>query len=63
MLCVLYKPCLVFKIWGFHGVAIKNVVLLDVTPRDSCKNRRFGGTDDGGDKFLRNVGFYKRHTA
>jgi hypothetical protein len=23
---------------------MKNIVFWDVTPRDSCKNRRFGGT-------------------
>jgi hypothetical protein len=28
----------------FTAVTMKKVVLWDVTPRDSCKNRRFGGT-------------------
>jgi hypothetical protein len=28
-----------YKIWGFQ-----NVVFWDVTPCDSCKNGRFGGT-------------------
>jgi hypothetical protein len=28
----------------FIEVTMKNGVFLDVTPCDSCKNRRFGGT-------------------
>jgi hypothetical protein len=28
----------------FTAVTIKNDVFWDVTPRGSCKNRRFGGT-------------------
>jgi hypothetical protein len=28
----------------FTAVTMKNGVLWDVTPRRSCKNRRFGGT-------------------
>jgi hypothetical protein len=46
---------------------MKNGVFWDVTPCDSCKNRRFD-TDschpgDGGAKFLRNVCSHKSHTA
>jgi hypothetical protein len=33
-----------YKIWGLHGGAIKNIVFWDVTQCGSCKNRRFGGT-------------------
>jgi hypothetical protein len=47
---------------------IKNGVVWVVTPCGSCKNRRFGGTwrlrhQEGGARFLRNVGSYKSHTA
>jgi hypothetical protein len=28
----------------FTAVNMKNAVFWDVTPRDSCKNLRFGGT-------------------
>jgi hypothetical protein len=28
----------------FTAVTMKNAVFLDVTPRGSCKNIRFGGT-------------------
>jgi hypothetical protein len=28
----------------FTAVTMKNAVFWDVTPRGSCKNRRFGGT-------------------
>jgi hypothetical protein len=41
---------------------MKNASFWDVTPRDSCKNRRFGGTYhpvDGGDTLLRHVGSNK----
>jgi hypothetical protein len=31
-----------FEVFG--AVTMKNGVFLDVTPCDSCKNRRFGGT-------------------
>jgi hypothetical protein len=36
---------------------MKNGVFWDVTPCDSCHS------DDGGAKFLRNVGSDKRHMA
>jgi hypothetical protein len=48
---------------------IKNVVIWDVISCGFFKNRHFGGTcrlhddDDGGDTFLRNVGYYKSYTA
>jgi hypothetical protein len=50
------------------AVTMKNGVFWDVTPCGSCKNGRFEGNDschpdEGGAKFLRNVGFYKSHTA
>jgi hypothetical protein len=39
---------------------MKNFVFWDVMPCGSCKNSRFEGTschpDEGGTKFLRNVG-------
>jgi hypothetical protein len=51
---------------------MKNAVFWDVTPCDSCRNRRLVGTyrlnqrsrnyfdpDDEGDTFLRDVGSYK----
>jgi hypothetical protein len=53
----------------FTAVNMKKGVFWDVTPCGSCKNRRFGGTwrllhpDEGGARFLRNVGSYKIHTA
>jgi hypothetical protein len=49
----------------FAAVTMKNGAFSDVTPRGSCKNRRFGGTyrPDGGAKFFRNVRSYKSHTA
>jgi hypothetical protein len=34
--------CVIFEI--FMAVTMKNGVFWDVTPRGSCKNRRFGGT-------------------
>jgi hypothetical protein len=44
---------------------LKNTVFWDATPCGSCKNRHLGGTylDDIGNKFLRNVGSKKSHTA
>jgi hypothetical protein len=45
---------------------MKNGVFWDVMPCGSCKNRHFGGTchpDEGGAKFLRNVGSYKSHMS
>jgi hypothetical protein len=53
---------------------MKNVVFWDVMPCGSCKNRRFGemylphhvekNSDDGRDNiYLRNVSYYKSHTA
>jgi hypothetical protein len=54
--------CFVFvRFEAFTAVIMKNGVFWDVTPCGSCKNRRY--PDDGGAKFLRNVGSYKRHTA
>jgi hypothetical protein len=56
----------------FTAVTVKNGVFWDVTPCGSCKNRRFAGTwrllhqgdpDEGGARFLRNVGSYKSHTV
>jgi hypothetical protein len=44
------------KIWDFHGGDYEDTVFWDVTRCDSCKNRRFGGTDClqyQGDKNLR----------
>jgi hypothetical protein len=35
-------PCVRFEV--FTAVTMKNGVLWDVTPRGTCKNRRFGGT-------------------
>jgi hypothetical protein len=32
------------KIWRFTVVTMPNIVLYDVTPCGSCKNRRFGGS-------------------
>jgi hypothetical protein len=51
----------------FTAVTMKNGIFWDVTLCGSCKNWHFGGTschpDDGGAKFLRNVGSYKSHTV
>jgi hypothetical protein len=55
----------------FMAVTTKNAVFWDVAPCRSCVIRRFGGTyrwflargffcpEDGGDKFLQNVGSHK----
>jgi hypothetical protein len=45
----------------FTAVIMKNGVFWDVTPCGSCKSRL--SPDEGGAKFLRNVGSYKSHTA
>jgi hypothetical protein len=49
----------------FTAVAMKNVVVWDVTPCGCCKNRRFADYFhfDNGDAFLRNVGSHNSHTA
>jgi hypothetical protein len=41
-LVIPYKTCVRFAV--FTAVTMKNGVFWDVTPRGSCKNRRFGGT-------------------
>jgi hypothetical protein len=47
-LVMIFLTWLLSKIWGFHGVTMKNAVFWDVTPSGSCKNRRFGGTPSSG---------------
>jgi hypothetical protein len=54
--CLIYSPAVSLRICRhsadvvivgfevFTAVILKNVVFWDVTPCDSCKNRRFGGT-------------------
>jgi hypothetical protein len=34
---------MLYKIWGFTAVTMKNGVFCDVMPCGSCKDRRFGG--------------------
>jgi hypothetical protein len=47
----------------FTAVTIKNFVFWDVSPCGSCKFTDSCHPDEGGAKFLRNVGSYKSHTA
>jgi hypothetical protein len=35
---------MLYNVWGFTAVTMKNTVFWDVTPCGSCKNRRFGGS-------------------
>jgi hypothetical protein len=41
-LTTIYEP--IVRVEVFTAVTMKNGVFWDVTPRGSCKNRRFGGT-------------------
>jgi hypothetical protein len=56
---------------GELGTTLKNGVFWDVTSCGSCKNRQLllflvhhsCHPDEGGARFIRNVGSYKSHTA
>jgi hypothetical protein len=44
VLAELSNTTLIVRFEAFMAVTMKNGVFWDVTPRGSCKNRRFGGT-------------------